>query len=163
MRMMLTWRLHTEVRMMYNILTEKEHKLVFALDNEDPCLAAFIGYVRGDFGKNGDEFWHTWFGHDEGKNGPHFKRQLTSIADDCRKNEQYPVLRDYRSMTEFCYKHQNTRLPENLAERSSAIRIDSHDYVFYIRLNYQRGDYNFRIYCYEKKVLDLLKESEEEA
>ncbi len=147
---------------MYNILTEKEHKLVFQLEKDDPCLSAFIGYVRGDFGKDGNEFWHSWFGHDEKKNGPKFKVQLAAVADDCRKNPEHPVLKNFQAMAEFCYKNQKTRIPENLAERSSAIRIVFGDYVFYIRLIPQKGDYNFRIYCYEKKVLELIKESEEE-
>ncbi len=143
---------------MYKILTEQEHKLVFELDKEDRCKTAFIGYVRGDFGKNGDEFWHTWFGNQEDKNSSWFKEKLRGVVEECRRCEEHLILKDYKNMSSFCYKHPEVKLPNRYCEKSSAVRMEADGYVFYIRLVPVLGDYNFRIYCYDSAVLNILED-----
>ena len=56
-----------------NNITPKELKLLFRLDGNDPCREHLIGYVRGDFGKSGNEFYTTWFPEDDSKKTEQFR------------------------------------------------------------------------------------------
>ena len=57
----------------------EERKLVFRLEDSDPCAFHLIGYMRGDYGKTGDRFYHTWFGNDDSKNDAAFKSELHHV------------------------------------------------------------------------------------
>ena len=74
------------------------------LPDEDKRLGA-IGHVRMDFGKSGNEFWHTW--HPRGAeelNSPAFKTELQKIVDKLRED----VLKNRFAMERFCHQHGGT-------------------------------------------------------
>ena len=74
------------------------------LPAEDERLGA-IGHVRMDFGRSGNEFWHTWWlrGPEE-LNSPTFKEELQQVVDKLRED----VLKSRFAMERFCYEHGGT-------------------------------------------------------
>ena len=53
-----------------------------------------------DFGRNGDEFWHTWWPRGpEGLNTPEFKEELGQVVAQLRRG----VLKDFSSMLRHCH------------------------------------------------------------
>lgn len=60
--------------MKYDLLTvpESEQHLLFLPKPDTTAHQTKVGCVRGDFGKSGDEFHHTWFPHREDLNTDEF-------------------------------------------------------------------------------------------
>lgn len=140
-------------------MSEAERKMVFGLEDNDPCKQHLIGYVRGDFGRKGDEFWTNWFPEDESKNTEHFKEVLTEVIDSFRESQECPALRDYRGMQNVCWDHPEWKLHPYGDRDSYAARVDTKDYTFYIRFIVRQNDYNFYVFCYESAVNGLARES----
>ena len=68
---------------------------------EDKRLGA-VGCVRMDFGRSGNEFWHTWWPRGpEELNSPAFKKELQEVVDTLRES----VLKNRFAMERFCYDH----------------------------------------------------------
>ena len=68
---------------------------------EDKRLGT-IGHVRMDFGRSGNEFWHTWGPRGpEELNSPAFKAELQEVVDTLRES----VLKKRFAMERFCYEH----------------------------------------------------------
>ena len=42
-------------------VSSEEQSYLYAPAENDVHSETRIGYLRGDFGRDGDEFWHTWF------------------------------------------------------------------------------------------------------
>ena len=62
---------------------------------EDKRLGA-VGHVRMDFGRSGNEFWHTWWPRGpEELNSPAFKLELQEVVDTLRES----VLKSRFAMT----------------------------------------------------------------
>ena len=47
--------------MEYRVLTEAERKYTFSQSQQLSMQTGLIGYLRADFGSNGNEFWFFWF------------------------------------------------------------------------------------------------------
>ena len=82
------------------------HSTVLPLDLR--ALAGFhihsltVGHGRMDFGRSGNEFWHTWWPRGpEELNSPVFKAELQEVMDTLRES----VLKNRFAMERFCYKH----------------------------------------------------------
>ena len=68
---------------------------------EDERLGV-IGHIRMDFGRSGNEFWHTWWPRGpEELNSPAFKLELQEVVDTLRES----VLKSRFAMERFCYEH----------------------------------------------------------
>mgnify|MGYP000426499806 CR=1 FL=1 len=85
-----------------NNITPKELKLLFRLDGNDPCREHLIGYVRGDFGKSGNEFYTTWFPEDDSKKTERFRETLDQVINAFREDPHTPVLRSFQDMAAYC-------------------------------------------------------------
>ena len=68
---------------------------------EDKRLGA-VGHVRMDFGRSGNEFWHTWWPRGpEELNSPAFKAELQEVVDTLRGAcELLRNLDNYQRITE---------------------------------------------------------------
>ena len=55
-----------------------------------------------DFGRSGNEFWHTWWPRGpEELNSPVFKAELQEVVDTLRES----MLKNRFAMERFCYEH----------------------------------------------------------
>lgn len=92
-----------------NNITPKELKLLFRLDGNDPCREHLIGYVRGDFGKSGNEFYTTWFPEDDSKKTERFRETLDQVINAFREDPHTPVLRSFQDMAAIAEKIRRNR------------------------------------------------------
>ena len=63
---------------------DDEAKLLYS-DSNTKSQDAWIGRLRGDFGRKGEEFWHSWFPHTEGLQTQQFKEALQEVVNALRK------------------------------------------------------------------------------
>ena len=144
-------------------LHPSEQELVFRLDVKNPCAACFIGYVRGDFGRNGNECYTSWFPGEESKNTDVFKKSLDDVINYFRNDFEYPVLHSFREMADFCQLNPDLRLDYHHCDPVNyAAKVETPGYVFYIRFIVRQNDYNFYVNCYESTVIDQITKNERE-
>ena len=109
--------------------------------------ARCIGHLRGDFGKSGDEFWHSWFPHAaDARNVEPFKAELKAVVDSLRKN----LLKNRVFMQKYLREHDSLMLESGIFV-SRGYMVVTEQYEYYIRCQPQPGDYNFYIYAYVRE------------
>lgn len=114
--------------------------------SEDELLGT-IGHVRMDFGKSGNEFWHTW--HPRGAeelNSPAFKEELQQVVDKLRED----VLKSRFAMERFCYEHGG-KISGGWTQNYGFIMETEH-YQYCLRCNPSPGDYNAYLTCFDLDV-----------
>lgn len=83
--------------------TRKEN---FFNNNNAEQTKGLIGYLRGDFGKNGNEFYTSWFNKNEKLNKEPFKTEF----DDVMKFLRERLLTDRVYMRSFVYGNEQLKL-----------------------------------------------------
>ena len=64
-----------------------EAGLFYAQHPEEDKRLGTVGHVRMDFGRSGNEFWHTWWPRGpEELNSPAFKAELQQVVDTLRES-----------------------------------------------------------------------------
>ena len=80
----------------------EEAGLFYTPHPEEDKRLGTVGHVRMDFGRSGNEFWHTWWPRGPEKlNSPAFKAELQEVVDTLRES----VLKSRFAMERFCYEH----------------------------------------------------------
>ena len=80
----------------------EEAGLFYTPHPEEDKRLGTVGHVRMDFGRSGNEFWHTWWPRGpEELNSPAFKKELQEFVDTLRES----VLKSRFAMERFCYDH----------------------------------------------------------
>ena len=127
-----------------------EAGLFFALPPEQDKELGCIGHVRMDFGRSGDEFWHTWHprGPDE-LNSPEFKAELSEVVDELRES----VLKNLSAMTGYCRGHGG-EISGGWQQNYGYI-IESEHYRYCLRCNPVQGDYHAYLNCFDKRVQEM--------
>ncbi len=112
-------------------------------DTERDC----IGYVRGDFGKEGEAFWATWFEHISSLKTPDFREELGSVI---QALSVQGLLQNRSGMHDFCMKHPEARLPNAWHSDVYGFCLQTAKHRYYLRCFPHAGDYNFYLYCYAR-------------
>ena len=113
---------------------------------EDKCLGA-VGCVRMDFGRSGNEFWHTWWPRGpEELNSPAFKAELQQIVGKLRED----VLKSRFAMERFCYDHGG-KIDGSYVQNYGYI-VETERYRYCLRCNPSPGDYNGYLAVYDLAV-----------
>ena len=114
--------------------------------SEDTRLGA-IGHIRMDFGKSGNEFWHTWWPRGTEKlNSPAFKAELQEVVDALRKD----VLKSRFAMERFCYEHGG-KINGGYVQNYGYI-VETTHYQYCLSCNPSPGDYNAYLTAYDLDV-----------
>ncbi len=129
-------------------VTEKEQPMLFMPKPDTPAYQNKVGCVRGDFGKSGDEFHHTWFPHNEELNTEEFKTELTRVIDSLRSETLHPLLKSRDEMASVCRSHPQNEMKEHWIEGTYAFKIERPRYTFFFRCLPLFGDYNFYVISY---------------
>jgi len=125
-----------------------EEAALFYADDEKNKELDCIGHLRGDFGYNGKEFWHSWFGQQDALNTPEFKVDLAVVMIGLRT--QGP-LKDLRSMAYYCCGHREAKIPGARHPETYGFIVNTGQYRYYIRCFPLQGDNKFYVYCYRKE------------
>lgn len=140
-----------ENKMIPEAIKMKEEKELFFYNKDENRELGCIGYLRGDFGNGGREFWTTWFPHHfEELNDEKFKVIFDAVINKLR--EPCGVLSDRESMRTYCRMQPQCRVSHPYGEQWG-FRILTQDYALYLRCIPTSGDYNFYVFCYDKEML----------
>ena len=128
-------------------LTQPEQKYTYRQSHQLDAQTGCIGYLRGDFGTTGKEFYSSWFDNMAYLKTPEFQAELGQVINALREDSQYSgILADRSSLSNVCR--------QTFGRKESGFRVNTQDYAYLLRLNPNRGDYNFYIYCYQRDYLD---------
>ncbi|MCQ1530081.1 hypothetical protein [Lutispora saccharofermentans] len=134
-------------------IIDDEAKLLYS-DSNTKSQDAWIGRLRGDFGRNGGEFWHTWFSHVEELQTQQFNDILQEVVDLLRKDG---LLKNIAAMRAYCLQHPESKINEDNCPSYGFI-AETAEYQFYIRCFPYPGDYHFNIYAYSRSHQQLSME-----
>ena len=145
--------------MEYKILPfeENESRLFYGMDGEVCERHGMIGYMRADFGKNGNEFWHNWFNYQNHLNTPAFKAEFGSIIDYLRDGMQYPVFSNRRDLEAFCLHKTPCFVLNTAGQRinnlDTGFKIQTTDYTYFARCRPAAGHYDIYLFAYDNRYL----------
>lgn len=131
-------------------MTGSEPLYVYQQPQQISRQTGFVGYLRGDFGQSGKQFWTTWFGDREDWNTPEFKHDLQRTIDRLRYETKQLAGRD--QLSALCLDDMSSAITED--QRWFGFRVDSGEYAYLLKCSPYKGDYNFYVYCYYKDWLD---------
>jgi len=119
-----------------------------------------IGHLRGDFGRNGIEFYSTFWDHCKKLKTQEFREEFDIIVNKLRDNDS--LLDNLSVMAAFCRSHPYAKL--NTWDNNNAtygFKVETKTHSYYIRCFVLKGDYNFYVYCYNRSsLLKFLEASE---
>lgn len=133
-------------------MTSEERKYSYTQSQQLMTQCGGIGYLHGDFGRNGTEFYSTWFDHNKSLKTEEFKSEFDDVINALRSDD-YGLLKDRSSMDRYGYEHKESSFEGNYC-KEYGFRADTEKYAYLIRCNPNAGDYNFYVFPYESKWLD---------
>ena len=71
----------------YRVLTEAERKYTFSQSQQLSMQTGLIGYLRADFGSNGNEFWTTWNDFRKDLKTDEFKSEFDDVINGLRDGD----------------------------------------------------------------------------
>ena len=133
-------------------MTIPERKYSYAQSSQLQGQTGNIGYLRGDFGSSGDQFYTTWFDTRPQWKSDEFKRDLDDVINALR-SEEYGLLQSRSQMVRYGRENKESEM-QGAYTTEFGFRADTEKYAFVLRCNPTRGDYNFYCLCYVKEWLD---------
>ena len=133
----------------YRVLTEAERKYTFSQSQQLSMQTGLIGYLRADFGSNGNEFWTTWNDFRKDLKTDEFKAEFDDVINGLRDGD---VLSGRNDMSSYCYSTPDSSFNDD--RNHYGIRLDTEKYSYLMRFNPNRGEYNLYCYCYQKEWLN---------
>ena len=133
----------------YRVLTEAERKYTFSQSQQLSMQTGLIGYLRADFGSNGNEFWTTWNDFRKDLKTDEFKAEFDDVINGLRDGD---VLSGRKAMSSYCYSTPDSSFNDD--RNHYGIRLDTEKYSYLMRFNPNRGEYNLYCYCYQKEWLN---------
>ena len=125
----------------------EEAGLFYTPHPEEDKRLGTVGHVRMDFGRSGNEFWHTWWPRGpEELNSPAFKAELQQVVDTLRES----VLKNRFAMERFCYEHGG-KISGGWTQNYGYI-VETEHYRYCLRCNPSPGDYNCYCTAYDLTV-----------
>ncbi len=110
-----------------------------------------VGYLRGDFGRSGREFFTTWEdGPGRYKTGV-FRQEFDRVVNTLR--QPGGLFSGRSEMARFCQDHADAGFDGNDC-REYGFRINTQQYSYLLRCHTDPGDYNFYLFAYVAEHLD---------
>ena len=136
-----------------------EYLYAYTNSNEINLRTGLIGHLRCDFGKNGKEFWTSFFPYMNSFPAG-FKESLNILVnrlcgkDDYSFSRSNQILRDRQAMEEFTNNRSNEVYLLPNSTKKYGLRVECRGFTYIINFYPQVGDYNAYIYCYKTEHLD---------
>lgn len=129
-----------------------ESDLFYSSSNraEDQALAC-IGHLRLDFGHKGQEFWSTWWPHNDKLNVQPFKNEFNNLVNTLREDGP---LQSLSAMLRYCAANSGGALGDS---GSYGYVAETEQYRYCLRFTPRQGDYNGYIYVYDKFQQEMNK------
>ena len=127
----------------------EETALFYRNEGKEAAMGC-IGYLRGDFGRNGKEFWTTWFDQCAELKTQEFKDEFDTVINRLREGG---MLGNRSALSEYCRAHPDAKLESSRGDEYG-FRMDTKDHSYCIRGMLTPGDYNFYCMCYRRDTLE---------
>ena len=132
----------------------EEAGLFYTPHPEEDKRLGTVGHVRMDFGRSGNEFWHTWWPRGpEELNSPAFKLELQEVVDTLRES----VLKNRFAMERFCYEHGG-KISGGWTQNYGYI-VETEHYRYCLRCTPFPGDYQGYLYCYDLRQQQMAQQN----
>jgi len=131
-------------------MTGSEPLYVYRQSQQISQQTGFVGYLRGDYGESGKQFFTSWFGDREDWNTPDFKHDLQRAID--RLRYETGQLADRDQLSKLCLNDMSSAITQD--QRWFGFRVDQGEHAFLLKCSPYKGDNNFYVYCYRKDWLD---------
>lgn len=134
-------------------MTQAERLYFYSESEQLMCQTGCIGHLRGDMGRNGNEFHTSWFDHQPDLKTQDFKDELDTVVNALRFDPAYGgALASRGKLEAYCSAHPDSKITQDGHEYG--FRLDTDKYAYMLRLNSNQGEYNFYVYCYVRERLD---------
>ena len=140
----------------------RDHAMFYRNDAES---GRCVGYLRGDFGRDGHSFYHQWFDQTKSENTPEFKDEFHEIMTLLRRD----ILSDLSSSVDYCHNHPEAKLPDRDGY-DYGFKLETETRQYFVRCTTLRHEY-FYVYAYNKaaplheqekpSVLNQIREAQE--
>ena len=127
-----------------------ERNYSYAQSQQISMQTGLIGYLRADFGSNGEGFFSTWNDFRESLKSEDFKLEFDEVINELRKDGN--LLHDRSTLARCCHRTPDSSFRNDRNEYG--FRADTDHYSYVMRLNPNKGEYNLYCYCYVKQWLD---------
>ena len=136
------------------------HDFYFSHSEAQDKAAGCVGHLRGDFG-SGKQFFTTWWPHQNDQlNTPAFKADIDRTVNWLREQPDSP-LHDFDTMKRFCGRFERSCAIKSTTLPSYAFMAKTKRYVYMIRCTPVKGDYQFYIYCYQRKPFEKIRSEQQ--
>lgn len=144
----------------YSVNEPALHALYFSRSEEQDKTVGCVGHLRGDFG-SGKQFYTTWWPHQQDAlNTPEFKADIDRTVNWLREQPDSP-LRDFDSMKRYCNRYEQICAIKGALLPSCGFMVKTKRYVYMLRCTPVKGDYQFYIYCYQRKPFEKIRSEQQ--
>lgn len=113
-----------------------------------------IGYLRADFGREGTDFYTSWFDHIPSFRGEDFSDEFDAVINALRfESENGGLLKSRNAMRLYCRDCPESMFMGKYCTEYG-FRIDYGKYSLLLRCSPMQGDYNLYVFCYVREFLD---------
>ena len=133
--------------------TSAERLYTYAQSAQLCSQTGCIGYLRGDMGESGKDFYTTWTDCRDDLKTPEFKGELDKVINALRFDEDLGgVLKSRTALGRFCHGQPESAFGNETQDFGFRANTEQFSYLF--RLNPGQGMYNLYCYCYRWDWLD---------
>ena len=129
--------------------TEDYSKLFFLLDGEAAERHGIIGYLRADYGKDGFDFYISWFDSQPHLKTRDFRRELDDVINTLRIDGSENPFANRKTLERYCAEYPGN----DLFIRGYGYMIRTEDYSYYFRCKPGPGDYDIYCFLYDNRYL----------
>lgn len=133
-------------------LKEEERKYTYTQSTQLMAQTGCVGYLRGDFGRDGNGFFTSWNDHGTRWKTDAFKKELDDVVNTLRFGGS-GLLENRAAMRRYVGCHPDSAFDGN-CRTVYGFRAETEKHAFLLRCDPSPGDYNFYCYCYVKEWLD---------
>lgn len=139
------------MEMTFRLATPTERMYTYDQSSQIEGQIGCIGHLRGDMGKDDDEFRAAWTDHRSDLKTPEFQTELDEVINALRFDESYgSALKNRGSLDRFCHSCPESNFGGEAQD--FGFRADTEQFSYLFRLNPGQGMYN--LYCYRRDWLD---------
>ncbi len=134
-------------------ITPQERLYTYKQSQQITMQTGCVGYLRGDMGRSGAEFWTTWEDRNGDKKTDEFKAEFDNVINAMRSGEQCGgILKSRSALAAYCRAHPEGSFQNDRLEYG--FRVDTAQYAYLLRVNPREGDNNLYVFCYRRDWLD---------
>ena len=143
------------------LMEPEERSFSYTQDPQTLHSSGCIGHLRVDMDSTGTGFFSSWDTHSPSLKDEVFKAEFDALINELRFNDDLGgILKNRSSMSKFCHAIPGSEITDD--GRNFGFRIDTDEYAYMLRLNPNKGEYNAYIYAYDREMLNMFLEPQQE-